>query len=845
MRSLSLTEGRPGSLSLDGAWRVTGRAPGDTSEELVFEAVVPGQVHDDLARLGYIPEPFWRDNAEACQWVEDWSWTYERRFDWFPAEPADAPCWHVLEFDGLDTFAEIYLNGVHLGSCESMFTALRFDADDCLLAGENHLRVEFASPAEAVRRRQETDPRRYRACFSSDRVHARKMQCGFGWDWLQRFVTVGVWRSVRLCRHETARLYDPCVRAVAVAGETATVAVSAGVETRNADPRLEAAVVLRDPDGKTIAEKTLPVQESAFDTTFTVPGPRLWWPAGLGEQPLYTCDMTLRTAGNVAVDGAVTRFGIRTVELDQRVDPEPRVHAPGARPEEGRHFTFVVNGVPVFCRGANWAPADPFPARVTPERYRHLLELAVESHANMLRAWAGGIYEPDAFWDACDELGLLVTQDFLLACAEYPEHDPAFQALLREEFSQAVRRLRNHPSLAAWSGDNELAMIYPRDGHDAAGRATAREISGPLCAALDPSRPFLATSPDGGRKPNDFHEGDAHFNCFMEWFDSDDLDPRLALDQLWARFVSEYAVAGAAAPHSLARFMTRADMADPAARMWEYHTGTNWGPLRTTFRRMEELTRRICGHDADPVAWAHRMACCQYELVRRSAAALRRRKFACSGVLYWMYNDCWPSSAWALVDAYGTPRSGWYAFKKAFQPVALCIEPGVDEFAIWLANDTLAPADGEATLRTLTLQGEVVAERTWPVRTPANGVRQVVRVAIDPEAPIAVVDYAGPGATDRVTHHMLDPGVLALPPARVSVEVTREGAAGFVRITSDRFARAVLLDAPLVFEDNYFDLLPGEERIIGWRSPAGVFQGPLEVMWTNAAAAGASQAALR
>ncbi len=826
-----LSPKKPHDLDLGGIWNVTGTGP-RPKQTLSFEGTVPGQIHGDLIRLGLIPDPFWRDNADACQWVEHWNWTYERTFQWTPPPDNGLPSWHVLEFQGLDTFAEVYLNGVHLGTADNMFLAYRFEVDGVLRSGENRLRVAFASPAEAIRERQEKDGGTYRACFSNERCHARKMQCGFGWDWLRRFVTVGVWRPVRLCRHDGARLLHPYVRTARLEEGRAQLEITWEAEVR-CQGALRVDMTLTGPNGAVLATETVPLHEGAGGVEVAVAAPELWWPRGLGAQPLYSCAFTLKTPDGTELDSASTRFGIRTIVIDQSADPEPRIHQPGGQAVFGRHFVFVINGRPVFCRGANWVPADPFPARIAPEKYKHLLGLAAESNANMLRAWGGGIYEPDVFWDTCDELGVLVTQDFLMACSEYPEDRPDFQASLREEVAQTILRLRNHPSLAAWCGDNELAMIYPHDGRGAAGRKTAREISGPLCATLDPSRPFLATSPDGGAEPNDFHEGDAHLNCFMPCFQKDELDPRLAIDQLWARFVSEYAVCGVPAPHALSRFMDPEDIADPDGRMWEYHIGTNWAPPSTTFRRMERLAKRLCGYSSDPAAWSHRMAYSQYELVRRTAAALRRRKFACSGVLYWMFNDCWPTSAWGLVDAYGTPRSGWYAFKKAFQPVALCVEPRADALAIWVANDVLAPAEGGGTLRFLTLQGETASARTWAVRTDANAVSLVGTAAVNPAAPLAVIDYAGPGAADRVTHDMLDRETLTLPPARLSWEEERHGAAGSIRIRSEAYTRAVVLDAPLVFEDNYFDLLPGEERSIAWRDPWGTFDGPIPVACLN------------
>ncbi|HEY5140526.1 MAG TPA: hypothetical protein VIJ25_14595, partial [Methylococcales bacterium] len=416
------------------------------------------------------------------------------------------------------------------------------------------------------------------------------------------------------------------------------------VENRSSHP-VFACLDIIDADNKNVFSSKIDILKSKEKKTLTIANPQLWWPNDHGEQPLYSCAISLQCSDGAVIDARNVTFGIRTVELEQLADTR------------GGSFTFIINGRRIFCKGGNWVPADPFPSGISKTHYERLIGHAHDAHFNMLRAWGGGIYEPEEFWNACDRMGIMVIQDFLLACAQYPEDDPVFLDDLRREFADAIKLLRNHASLVLWSGDNELGMNDPPSSNYW-GKQISEQISRPLCRSLDPPRPYQPTSPFGGKINNSTDAGDCHVS---PWYDagflrSDMSDYRKKIDAVHGRFVSECALPGAPPWRSLLKFMTENDIAGPNADMWEYHTKDN------PFNGMDDLTHyqmlvrtaeNLFGKTDDPCQRVQYMEYVQCEFNRLIVESLRRRKFDCSGVLFWMYNDCWPASGWSVVDYYG------------------------------------------------------------------------------------------------------------------------------------------------------------------------------------------------
>ena len=439
----------------------------------------------------------------------------------------------------------------------------------------------------------------------------------------------------------------------------------------------------------------------------------------------------------------------------------------------------------------------------------------------------------------------MIIQDFMLSCAGYPEDDPDFMRQMEEEAPRVIRRLRNHPALALWSGDNECGMNDPADS-DYVGKRIAAEITGRACRELDPSRPFRMTCPYGGPANNDRFTGDCHLSAWYpeEFHHTDMSDYRQRIGALTGRFMSEYAVHGAPPEWSLLKFMTREDLEDPLSRIWEHHTNDNpyKGFTDMNHLQMVKNTGRNLFGDTDVTSvQLARMGYMQYEWVRLTTESLRRQKFYCSGVLYWMYNDNWPASDWSVVDYFGYAKAGYYSSRRTNAPVIVSLEELEGEIRVWVLNDRLNPVSGVLSLHVQPWQGQPLWSRQLNFEVPANtsqAVLEIPKKALEGKLTlqsVLVCDLRTEQETDRAFLYLGVPKQMELPPARLTVQREGDDKSGTLTISTDNFARVVTLAGDLDFTDNYFDLLPGESKCIGYRSPDDVVQGVIPVGCWNGA----------
>lgn len=506
------------SIALTGAWQLEGEGidPKGKEASIAIDAQVPGHVHQDLLAAGLIADPGYRKQADDCQWVEHWRWTYSRTFELERLEPGRP----LLEFEGLDTYAEIEVNGIRLARTDNMFVRYRFDVSGLLREGTNELVVRFRTVAEGIAGKSYAG---LGAAFTNERLFVRRMQCTFGWDWVGRLVSYGIWRPVRLVFEDVAAIEDLFVYTKALDARGASLAVAVETRSRTEAP-LRLSLAIADPSGSIVWQAERRSDGGKLELTADLTEPELWWPAGYGDQAQYRLVAKLYGSSGL-LDERSRSFGIRTVRIEQLPDregsPEARLtaklraqetardetadnpdgmvwEANGDRPGSG--FRLLVNGLPIFCKGANWVPCDPFPSRVPDTHYAHLLTLARDAGMTMLRCWGGGIYEPEPFWDWCDRLGIVVVQDFMMACGTYPEADRDWTASLRAEIEGAIRALRNHPSLVWWNGDNENGMFAGEEEPDYPGRRS-RTGSRAACArrSIRPG-PFSLRVPMGGTR---------------------------------------------------------------------------------------------------------------------------------------------------------------------------------------------------------------------------------------------------------------------------------------------------------------------------------------------------------
>ncbi len=818
----------PSVISLDGDWLLTGYSP-DMPKHLELAAKVPGQVHVDLLREGIIEDPYWRDNAEKCQWVERWEWRYKKSFR-LP-EGFD-PRWAKLQFDGLDTYADVYLNGRKIGefgkpTADNMFQPYEFDINGWLkVGGENLLEVRFY-PLERIigeRAKQKVYP----VAFGDPiRSYVRRMQCTFGWDWVNRFVTMGIWRSCRITNYADARIDNSFFYTQSLNGNTATAIVEVNTTDRDNTPR-RLNVRLTDPDNREVWSQSSSVCGSKLSRyELQLRSPQLWWPNGAGAHPVYTLTAELSDKNGIIHTKSYT-CGIRTIAIEEIKE------APDAS-----SFTILINNRRIFAKGGNWIPADPFPAQISAEKYRHLIGEAAAAGMNMLRVWGGGIFEAEPFWEACDRAGIMVWQDFLLACGGYPE-DKEFVASFRREVESNVKLLRNHPSLIVWCGDNELSLNHKPDS-DWPYKKIHTEVTAPLLATIDPSRPFRLSSPLGidPKTTNSSISGDAHMGgqYTVEMDESvDAADYRLITGKTArARFLSESTTAGAPPKRSLLRFMNESDLAN--CEMFDYHTKDNpyvEGGL-TLFGKLERLSQKLYGNPENNIDRRIRqLEYTQYDFVRQTMEATRANKFYTSGILFWMYNDCWPASGWSLIDYWGGRKAGWYAMASACRSVIAATQQIDDKLGWWVSSDEIdrdTKVNYLIKIQALNSPAYTTLKK-GSITVKANQAVQLFEMAAEKAAKLvgsekmAVLEITTDrNVTDRSYWTAEVPQAVKYPAAQLRIVPTGLGStSGEVTVATDNWARVVTLDADADFEDNYFELQPGQSRTIKWHSAEPISQ---------------------
>ncbi len=692
---------------LTGAWTVR-----QEGQRRATPATVPGCVHTDLMAAGEIPDPFQRDNEAQVQWIGRADWIYERTFTLTELDPSQVT---LLRCEGLDTLATVTLNGVELGSTDNMHRTWEFDVRAHLRKGRNQLVVRFASPLTHI---EQFAAARALPGWSApfepgSRAYLRKMACNFGWDWGPVLPTCGIWRSIGLVSFDIARLADVRIHQDHAATGGIGLDVAIATEVHDAQAPLEALVKVTYK-GTTMTEARLKLPDGSGTARVLVRNPQLWWPSGLGEQPLYEVVVELASAGR-ALDSSSRRIGLRTLELDRHPDAF------------GESFQFVVNGVPFFAKGANWIPADAFVTRMTRVEYARLIKAAAMANMNMLRVWGGGIYENDCFYDLCDEYGLCVWQDFMFACSTYPSFDEAWMANVKVEFEQNIRRLRHHPSLALWVGNNELEQGLVGDTWN--DRQMSWEDYGKLfdrllpevVRAVDPDRAYWPcsphTPPPGDRRNfNDPTRGDAHLwdvwhgRQPFEWY-------RTAMH----RFCSEFGFQSFPEPRMVERFTAPEDR-NVTSYVMEKHQRSGIGNT-VIMQYMLSWFRMPVGFDA--TLWLSQIQ--QGLAIKYAVEHWRRNRPRCMGALYWQLNDCWPVASWASVDYEGRWKALHYMARRFYAPVLVSgvEDPETGIVEVHLSNDRLKPFKGEVQWRITRADGTQVRTNGRKIRCEPNSTHRL------------------------------------------------------------------------------------------------------------------------
>ncbi|MET7752868.1 glycoside hydrolase family 2 protein [Micromonospora sp. NPDC005367] len=763
-------------------------------------ATVPGCVHTDLLDAGLIADPFLDDNERTLTWIGRTDWVYETTFRHEPdgEDRIDLVC------AGLDTVATLSVNGVEVGHTENMHRGYRFDVRSLLRAGDNTLAVRFDSAYRYARAHQDRlgdRPNAYPEPFH----FIRKMACNFGWDWGPTLVTAGIWQEIGLHAWSTARLAT--VRPlVTLDGADGRVEVHVEVERAGDDP-----LTVRAEVAGVAAEATIPAGQRTAVLTLTVGEPARWWPRGYGEQPRYPLTVTLLGPAGSTLDTWSRRIGFRAVRLDT---------APDAH---GSAFTLHVNDVPVFVRGVNWIPDDPFPTRITRGRLAERFTQAVDANVNLLRVWGGGRYESADFYDLADELGLLVQQDFLFACAAYPEEEP-FRTEVEAEAREQVTRLAGHPSLVLWTGNNENNWGW----HDwdwqepLAGRTWGRgyylELLPGVVAELDPTRPYWPGSPWSGREdlhPNDPSHGTTHI---WDVWNTDDYTKYRAYTP---RFVAEFGYQAPPTYATLRRALSDEPLASDSPGM-AHHQKAAGGDAK--------LQRGLDAHlpvPRDFDDWHFLTQLNQARAIQLGVEHFRSLRPVCMGTIVWQLNDCWPVTSWSAVDGDGRRKPLWYALRRAYADRLLTVQPRDGGLVLVAVNDGGIPWRATASVDRVGLAGEPRAKATVELDVPAYG---TVTLAVPAELArpeharreLLVAD-AGAGV-ERAFWFFAEDREIEWPAARWDAVVEPVEGGQRVRVTAGTVLRDLTLfpdrlDAAASVDEALVTLLPGESATFLVRAP--------------------------
>ncbi|HQU83321.1 MAG TPA: hypothetical protein PKY59_09365 [Pyrinomonadaceae bacterium] len=796
-------------ISLNSGWKFR-----EAGKQEWLAATVPGCVHTDLLANKKIEDPFYRDNEKNLQWIGKTDWEYQTTFQ-ISAETLKRQNIEIV-FQGLDTYANVFLNDKEILSADNMFRTWRVDVKNSLKQGENVLRIKFRSPInEILPLMKKLD---YELPASNDQgektsPYTRKAPYQFGWDWGPRFVTSGVWKPVNLEVWDNARIADLHIKQNKLSKENANV--SANVEVVAAS-EIDATIEI-ESDKKVVATRAIKLTKGVNKVSldFAMANPKLWYPIGLGDQSLYNFKAKL-IINKKTVDEESKRTGFRTLELRQKPD------------KDGISFEFVVNGIPVFGRGANWIPADIFPTRITKEKYKELLTSLKDANMNMLRVWGGGIYEDDYYYDLADEMGILVWQDFMFACSMYPG-DKAFLDNVRAEAIDNVKRLRNHPSIVIWVGNNEIETAWahwgwkntlPNHIWDDYLKLFVRLLPQVL-DEYDPSRPYWQSSPSSNFQDDSDSQrvGDVHY--WQVWHAE---KPYKEYEKQFPRFMSEYGFQSFPEFETVKTYTTEEDrksIETPIMLAHQRHPRGN--------QLVKEYMLREYNQPKDFESFLYVSQVLQAEGIKIGAEHFRRIMPRNMGSLYWQANDCWQVASWSGMDYFGRWKALMYYTRKFYAPQM--ISPHVEDdgtLNIYVVNDSPDAKQAQMILNLVDLNGKVLSSTSQDISAePLKGksyftqkVSDFLNGADDKNAFLLAELKIG-GKTVSQNEYFFKPfKELSVSKPNIKTEITPTANGFKIALSTDSLAKSVYLSGFTegFFSDNYFDLIPNRNIEIEFRT---------------------------
>ncbi len=769
-----------------------------TSDADWLPAEVPGTVHTDLFTNKIIPNPFFGSNEKQLQWIEDEDWEYQLSFKVSKEELKNQNI--VLQFDGLDTYANVSLNGKTILEANNMFRTWKVSIKNHLKVGKNNLKIVFKSAVEIGKEEAKKLPY---TLPEKERIFIRKAQYQFGWDWAPRFVTAGIWKPVKLVFWN-----DATIEHVKYDQEELNETIAKLNFRTTINCQKEGNYIFKINE----TQKAVELKKGANTIVFPyeIKNPKLWWTNGLGKANLYPFEISL-SKSNVQLSIKKLNIGLRTIELVQEND------------NIGKSFYFKLNGKPVFMKGANYVPADSFLPRISSQNYKTLVKNAVDANMNMLRVWGGGIYENDAFYDECDKNGILVWQDFMFACAMYPG-DSDFLDNVKNEVIDNVNRLQNHPSIALWCGNNENDEGWKNWGWQKQFNYSKQDstqiwndyqtvfhelIPNTLDSLLSKKENrYWPSSPSiGWGKKESLTQGDSHY--WGVWWGK---EPFEIYKKKVGRFMSEYGFQGMPNLETLEKVIQKEDL-NFTSEAFKNHQKHPTGfetineymardfPVPKSFEKYNYVSQILQAHGMKIAIEAHRLA-----------------KPYCMGTLYWQLNDCWPVTSWSTLDYYGKWKASHYQVKESFAPTLLIVKENASGLSVFGTNDTIETQTGIITAKLIDFSGIEL----WTISKQCSLATEINTNCLDilfSDIPIFVkektllqVEFICKNKKTVAYHYFVKPKELQLEKPTIEMKIVGET---LIELKANTLVKNLYLQANnTFFKENYFDLVTGNPKII-------------------------------
>jgi beta-mannosidase len=776
-------------------------------------AQVPGDVHLDLLANKLIPDPFYRDNEAKLQWIENADWEYRTTIQVTPEMLRHQNL--ELVFDGLDAYAEVYINDKLALTADNMFLGWRIDAKPLLKPGANVLHIVFPSPITAAQKIAAKDPWNSRTKTEA-KTYIRKAAYEYGWDWGPRFVTSGIWRPARLEMWDKARIADLYVRQKDITAVVAHISVEAEVVASD-DVAATISVDYGNGGKRSTVSRNVMLAKGLNHVALPVDinQPERWFPVGYGAQPIYKFNAKVTINKKVEAEKQA-KAGLRAVVLRRDLD------------QWGRSFEINVNGIPIFGKGADVIPFDSFPSRVTTAQYRQVLQSARDANMNMIRHWGGGYYETEEFYDICDELGIMIWQDFMFG-NDWQPGTYAFKQGVEKEAEFQVKRLRNHPSIVIWSGNNETESAYTWNRNNASAEARLQMwqdyltiFSGILDRTvnrLNPETPYWPSSPsaDYEELSDSYQSGDMH-----DWSVWHGRVPFTEYEKHFPRFMTEFGFQSFPELRTVEAFTLPEDRASIFTPVMLAHQKNAAGNSI-----IRDYMLRYYGTPKDFNYFLYSSQVLQAEAMRIGAEHLRRTRPRAMGAIYWQLNDCWPVASWASLDYYGRWKALQYYARRFYNP--LLVSPHMENGALatYIVSDKTTATKAQLHIRLMNFDGKVLREENQSVEIPALSSKTYSAWPLSEfankegtnMAQIFVVADLTVGAEKVSSNvmYLVEPRLIHLPPAPIEATLSAAGDGFSVNLSSKVLARSVYVsfgNNDVKFSDNYIDLLPGEPQQI-------------------------------